>query len=354
MRKNKIMQIGVIGCGYWGPNFIRIFNQLKNTTVKYACDLNPLRLLRIKNLYPHIITTPHYLEVLQDVDIDAVVVATPVTTHYKIVKDAISFDKHTLVEKPISMHINEAQELIRMAKANQKILMVGHTFKFNPGIRKLKWLIDNNKLGNIYYIYSRRTNLGPLRKDVNAMWDLAPHDISIVSYLLDSQPLDVTARGQRFLEHALEDVVFITLTYPENIFVHLHVSWLDPRKVREITVVGSKKMAVFNDLNTELPISIYDKSVMKKKFKQDYDSFREFQMIVKDGKVTTPQIKKKEPLLLECSHFVDCIIKNNTPLTDGEDGLEVLKVLRALQVSLSSNGVGVALNTLDPVDKEKI
>lgn len=203
-RDNKEINIGIIGCGHWGPNFVRNFNQISGVRVKYACDLNLKRLSHIKGLYPHLTVTRNLAGVLKDEDVGAVIVATPAQTHYAIAKEALSHGKHVLVEKPISLKINQAQALIKIAKKKKKILMVGHTFKFNPGINKLKSLINDNLLGKIYYIYSRRTNLGPLRKDVNALWDLAPHDISIISYLLDSYPMNVTARGRQFLEHKQE------------------------------------------------------------------------------------------------------------------------------------------------------
>lgn len=339
----KKINLGIIGCGHWGPNFIRNFNQIKGVFVKYACDLNPDRLSHTKKLYPTIITTQDYLRILKDKDIYAVVISTPANTHYRLAKESLLYNKDTLVEKPIATDINKAEELINIAKDNNRILMVGHTFKFNLGIRKLKWLIDNNKLGKIYYIYSSRTNLGPLRKDINAMWDLAPHDISIFNYLLNTTPLSVIARGEKYLSHNLEDICFITLTFPNKVLAHIHVSWLDPKKVREIVVVGSKKMAIFDDLNMQAPISVYDKSVMRKRFKQDYDSFEEFQMIIRNGKVAMPKIKKEEPLRVECRHFIECIRKNKTPLTDGKDGLEVLKILVAIQHSLSKAGAQISL-----------
>ena len=332
------ISIGIIGCGYWGPNFVRNFNQIKGVSVKYVCDLSLERLSHIKKLYPDIIATKDYLSVLKDKDVTGVVVATPASRHYKISREALLYGKNLLVEKPIAMDIGEAKKLIEFAAKKKKILMVGHTFKFNPSVIKLRELIKSGSLGQVYYIYSRRTNLGPLRKDANAIWDLAPHDISIMNFVLGKNPLSVSAQGAKYLPHDLEDVAFISLNYPNRILVHIHVSWLDPKKTREIVVVGSKKMAVFDDLNTDAPISVYDKSVMKKRFKQDYDSFEEFQMIIKNGDVQTPQVKKQEPLGAECSHFIECIRENKAPLTDGKDGLEVLKVLVGIHRSLASNG----------------
>lgn len=322
---------------------MRNFNSLRESYVKYVSDLNQERLVHIKKLYPAVLTTYDYRRQLEDKDVDAIVISTPAHRHYSIARDALLSNKHVLVEKPITTEVDEAKDLINLARDKKLTLMVGHTFKFNPGVNKLKLLIESKKLGKIYYIYSHRTNLGPLRKDVNAMWDLAPHDISIISYLLNSQPIDVSARGNKFLEHYLEDVVFINFNYPYNIFAHAHVSWLDPRKVREIVVVGSKKMAIFDDLDFNQPVKIYDKTVVKKHFRQNYDTFKEFQMIVKEGATTAPAIVFKEPLRIECEHFVRCIKKGEVPLTDGIDGLNVLKVLIAAQQSLSNNGASVSI-----------
>ncbi len=338
-----MIKIAVIGCGHWGPNFVRNFSQLKGVCVKYACDLDHRKLTGIQKNYPDIITTNNFLRVLKDKDVEAVVIVTPAVTHYKLTKQALLRKKHVLVEKPIAKTTKQAQQLINIARSKKRVLMVGHIFKFNSGICKLKSLIKAKKLGRIYYIYSRRTNLGPLRKDVNSMWDLALHDVYIISYLLGSQPLDVTARGKRFLSHGFEDVSFMTMTYPKNMFAHVHVSWLDPRKVRDITVVGDKQMAVFDDLAGNKPIKIYDKSVIKKCFKQDYNTFKEFQMITREGKVYCPRVGHKEPLKKECSHFIQCIRGKTKPLTDGRDGLSVLRVMVGLEESLKKDGKLVKL-----------
>lgn len=343
MKKEKKINIGIIGCGYWGPNFIRNFRSLNGVYIKYACDFNPERLKHIHSLYPGIITINDHRAVVKDRQINAVIVATSATQHYELVKEALLNNKHVLVEKPIATKIDEAKELIGIAEKNGNILMVSHTFKFNPAVIKLREIIKSGSLGKIYYIYSRRTNLGPIRKDVNAMWDLAPHDISIINYLLDDTPLYVQAQGEKYLPHNLEDVSFITLTFPKKVLAHIQVSWLDPRKTREMVVVGDKKMAIFDDLNPQAPITIYDKSIMTKKFRQEYDSFQEFQMIIKNGKAQIPKIKLEEPLRIECRHFLDCIRENMTPLTDGRDGLEVLRVLLAIQESLVKKSAKISL-----------
>lgn len=331
-----MIELGIIGCGHWGPNFVRNFNQAKGACVKYVCDLSQEKLTHIKKLYPKIEITKNHEEVLDNKNITAVVIATPANTHYKLVKKFLLAGKHILVEKPITIKISEANELIKIANDKKRILMVGHTFMYNTAIRKIKSYIQKGEFGRIYYLYSRRTNLGPLRKDVSAMWDLAPHDISIFSYFLNANPIELLAKGEDYLQKGKQDVAFITATYSKKIIANMHVSWLDPHKVREITIVGSKKMLVFNDLDTKEPIKIYDKMVMKKKYKQSYDTFEEFQMIIKEGKTKAPRIKLNEPLKVECEHFLNSIKQNKQPLTDGLNGLNVLKVLNAVESSLKS------------------
>lgn len=339
-----MINIAIIGCGHWGPNFIRNFNQEQEACLYEVCDVTPGRLEYVQQIAPHVRVSSDYNQLLKNDEIDAVVISSPAATHYGIAKECLLKDKHVLVEKPLATEVDLAEEIVELARKRKKILMVGHTFKYNPAVQKMKQFIKNKELGQIYYVYSRRTNLGPLRRDVSAMWDLAPHDISILSYLLEAQPCEVVAKGQKYLQHNLEDVTFITLTYPGGILANIHVSWLDPRKVREVTVVGDEKMMVFDDLNIAEPIRIYDKKVVKKKFKQDYSSFEEFQMIIKDGSVFMPKVQMEEPLKIECKHFLDCVRNGKKPLTDGQDGVEVVRVLTAVQKSLERNGDTIRLS----------
>lgn len=339
----KDIKIGVIGCGYWGPNFVRNFAKLKGVSVKYACDSSPERLSHIKALFPHITAVRNYSTVLKDRQVDAVVIATPAQAHYKLVKEALLNGKHVLVEKPVTVELKDARELIGLAAAKKKTLMVGHTFMYNAAVNKIKEILDNKELGRVYYIHSRRTNLGPLRKDVNAVWDLSPHDISIVTYLLGALPLEVSAYAQKFLSHKLEDVGFIILRYPRNVLVHIHVSWLDPKKIREMTIIGSRKMLVYEDTDPASPIRICDKGVMKKKYEKEYHTFRQFQLIIRDGLVSTPAVPQDEPLKRECRHFIDCLKFKRKPLSDGENGLQVLRVLEAINRSLIKRGAFVKL-----------
>lgn len=334
----KVVNLGIIGCGHWGPNFVRNFSHLPGAHVCEVSDLNIERLMHIKRLYPSVKISQDYERLLGDDKLDAIIIATPAVTHYKIAKECLHKNKHVLVEKPIALKVNEAEELIRLSQKRKRVLMVGHTFLYNPAINKMQKLIKKGELGRIYYFYSTRTNLGPLRTDINAMWDLAPHDISIFSYLLDSEPYQVAARGGVYLQENMQDVAFITLNYPNKVVAHIHVSWLDPRKIRTITMVGDQKMVVFNDLDNKEPIRVYDKRVMKKRHPYDYDTFEEFKMIIQEREVAIPRIKMIEPLKDECHHFLDCIVKNKVPLTDGNNGLKVLKVLIAIQRSLNKDG----------------
>jgi predicted dehydrogenase len=331
--------LGIIGCGHWGPNYVRNFSSMPASDICWVSDLNSERLEHIKQLYPAVKITKDYKKILNDRSIDAVVVATPTVTHYNIARECLEFGKHILVEKPLAVTFRDAGELVALAKKKKRILMVGHTFEYNPAINKMKEFIKKGSLGKVYYLYSTRTNLGPLRSDVNALWDLAPHDISIFSYILESQPLRVSAHGAGFLQKGIEDIVFITLYYPKNIVVGIHVSWLNPRKIREITAVGSKRMLVFDDLNSLSPIHLYNKGVVRKPYSLPYyNTFREFKLIIREGKVTIPKIKMKEPLRIECQHFVDCIIQREEPKSNGKDGLDVVMVLEAIQNSLKDSG----------------
>jgi len=333
-----MIRIGIVGCGYWGPNFVRNFNQIPGSSVVAICDLRQERLEEIRQLFPDIKTYNTVDPLLNDKNIDAVVISTPATTHYAVAKAALENNKHVLVEKPLSVKTADCEDLIRLARNSGKVLMVGHTFLFNPAVRKMKELLDRKTLGKLYYIHCRRTNLGPLRKDVNAVWDLCAHDIAIINYLLGNKPLKASARAARFLSHRVEDVGFITLEYPRNILVHAHVSWLDPKKIREMTIIGSKKMLVYDDTNSLEPIRVYDKKVMKKKYDRPYHDFKEFQLIITDGEVTIPKVNMTEPLKHECQHFLDSIIKNVAPLTDGKNGLETVAVLEAIDKSIKNNG----------------
>jgi predicted dehydrogenase len=330
-----MVNIGIVGCGHWGPNHVRNFSSFPNSKVLTCCDLDKKRLSHIKKMYPVVKTTMDYKILLRDANIQAIVIATPTSTHYKLSKEALLAGKDVLCEKPLSLTVKESQELISIAKAKKRILMVGHVFLFNSGIRKIKESIDTGLLGRIYYLRSARTNLGPIRNDVNVVLDLAVHDISIFSYLLSKQPVAVNATASKILRENLEDIAFISLHYPESILANIHVSWLDPRKVREITVVGDKKMAIWDDLSTTDMVRIYDKGVIKEPY---YDDFGEFQLLLREGDVSVPKINPVEPLRAQSLHFIESVENRRTPLCDGKNGLDTVKVLEAIQKSLANKG----------------
>jgi len=332
-----LINIGVIGCGHWGPNHIRVFSQLPNTEVLMCADINEDRLKNIKALFPSIETTKDYKEILKNPNIDAVCIASPTKTHFSLTKEALENQKHVLCEKPLTLEAEESATLKKIADKNKKVLMVGHVFIFNQGVRRLKEYIDSGELGRIYYAHSERTNLGPFRYDVNALWDLAPHDISIFNYLFNSCPISVSARGQKCLGNSLEDLAFANLEYPNDILVNVHVSWLDPRKVRQITIVGDKKMVVWDDLDQQGPIKLYDKHVERTSI--FYETYGEFQLLSKDGNITMPKIGLGEPLKNQGQYFIECIEKKKAPeLSDAKKGYDVVKTLCSIQTSIGEKG----------------
>ncbi len=337
-----MIHVGVIGCGHWGPNHIRIFSHSPNSQVLMCADLNQERLKSIKTLFPHIQTTTDYKEILKNPQIMAVCISSPTNTHFALTQEALEHDKHVLCEKPLALTSQECQKLKDLAMQKKKILMVGHVFVFNLGIVKLKEYIQSGELGRIYYAHSERTNLGPFRYDVNALWDLAPHDISIFNYLFDHCPQSVSARGQKCLGTSQEDLAFSTLEYPNDILVNVHVSWLDPKKVRQITIVGDKKMVIWDDLDNIGPIKLYDKHVEKTAV--FYETYGEFQLLSKEGSITIPNVGFNEPLKIQDQYFLNCIVTNKeSDLADAQKGLEVVKTLCAIQESINKRGVPIAI-----------
>lgn len=335
-----MVRLGVIGCGHWGPNHVRNFSSLPDSQVTWVADLSDERLKCIKDSYPHVSTTKDYKDILKDPKVDAVVVSTPTATHYQIVKDCLGAEKNVLCEKPLTLHKWESEELVELAEKKNKILMVGHVFLFNVGVRKLKEYIDDGSVGKVYYVHSTRVNLGPIRNDVNVIWDLASHDISIFCFILNGFPEKVSANGKSFLRNNIEDVAFISLMFPNKVLANAHVSWLDPRKVREITVVGDKKMMVWNDIALEDTLRIYERSVEPEFY---YTDFGEFQLLPKEGNVIVPKLKLSEPLRNQAGHFIDCVKERKKPLSDGEFGWKVVRVLEAAQSSLTKGGKAVNL-----------
>lgn len=289
----------------------------------------------VRKFYPNVAVTDDYHMILREESVDAVVVATPASTHAAIVKECLEYDKDVLCEKPLTLHLQEAEVLVKLAEKRQRILMVGHTFLFNAGIRKLKDYISVGYFGKIHYMHSVRTSLGPIRNDSNAVWDLAAHDVSIYSFLLECQPISVTARGEKYLRETIEDVAFVSITFPPNILASIHLSWIYPQKIRTLTIVGDKRMATWDDLNNLEPIKIYDKGVYQEPF---YQSYGEFQFLLREGDILIPKIDLYEPLRLQSQHFVDCVVRRETPVSDGRFGLDVVKVLAAIQKSMDSGG----------------
>ena len=326
--------IGVIGCGNWGPNYVRVFNFLKKTEVKVCCDVEINKLEKVKEFYPNIETTQLYEDVLDNNDVDAVVISTPTSTHYELAKASLEKGKDVLCEKPLTVKSEESIDLIEIAEKNKKILMVGHIFLFNEGIKRLRKYIEDEEFGDIYFIQCLRTNLGPIREDVNAVYDLASHDIYICSYLLNSKPTSALAKAEDFIRNGVEDVAFISLTYPNRSLANILVSWLNPTKKREITIVGSEKMAIWDDLNVSEPIRVYDKGIVKE---DTYNDFGEFHYLTRDGDVLIPKIKFSEPLKSQAEHFIQCVEKREKPIADGYAGLDVVKTMEEIQNSINKS-----------------
>jgi predicted dehydrogenase len=335
------VKVAVVGCGYWGPNLVRNFHQLPTADLVSCCDIDPQNLDKIKALYPAVRTTVSYAEVLADGEIEAVALAAPARTHHELARDALLADKHVFVEKPLAMSSEEAEELIALARKRNRTLMVGHVFEYNPAVLKIKELIDGGQIGQVYYIYSNRVNLGRVQSDINALWSIAPHDVSILLYLLGTMPLSVSAIGATYLNSKVEDVVFVTMTFPAGVLGHVQASWLDPSKVRRMTIVGREKMIIYDDIADEGKIKIYDKGVVYRKGKEDI--YGEFQYKVHSGDIYIPKIEMTEPLRNECAHFIECVRTGARPRTDGENGLRVVRVLEAAQVSLDRGGILVKL-----------
>jgi predicted dehydrogenase len=328
------IKVGIIGCGYWGPNLIRNFVEISRSEVVTVADLRKERLSHIKASYPQIKVTRDYQQLFKQ-DLDAVVIATPPATHHRIARDSLEHGLHVLVEKPMTVNCQQAEELIGIAQAKDLVLMVGHTFEYNAAVHTLKQLIDSGELGQIYYVDTARLNLGLFQHDLNVLWDLAPHDISILLYILGRHPISVSAHGSPCVFEGIHDVVYIDMMFPDYILAHIHVSWLEPCKVRRTTVVGSKKMVVYNDIQTSEKIKIYDKGVDKPPYT---DSYADFQFSYRYGDVLIPNIRFSEPLRQECQHFLDCIRNRCKPQSCGQTGLDVVKILEAAQKSLNKNG----------------
>ncbi len=340
MEQESLIKIGLIGCGYWGPNYARVFHFMPSAQVTVCSDLDAGKLARLKHQFPAVHTTDTYEQMLIDSQVDAVIVSTQATTHYPIVKKCLEAGRHVLVEKPLTMKVEEGQELVELAARKKKVLMVGHTFLYNGAVRKMKECVDKGMLGKIYYMQATRTHLGLIRKDVNAIWDLAPHDVSIFAYLLGKWPQSVCAVGGSYLKHGQEDVAFINLMFPDGVIGNIHVSWVDSNKVRQVAVIGSQARVVFDDLNNLEKVRIYEKGISIDK---PYDTFGEFQLLLRDGDIVSPKIEPHEPLRKVCEEFLGGIAKGAPVLADGENGLNVVRVMQAIETSIKRGGQSVAV-----------
>lgn len=332
MNEVKKLNFALVGVGYFGPNYARILSELDNADLVWCCDTNKEALLKMKKLYPTIKITRRLKDILNDQKVDCLIVVTPAQAHYKMVKKALEANKHVLVEKPLTTTVRDAQELVSLSKKKKRVLAVDHTFKLNSGIKKLKEIIDAGELGKIYYMYGLYNALGPIRKDVSAMWDLSPHFIYTANYLLNSKPSSVLARGRDLLIKGMDDVVFLTFEYENGVLFNLHSSWLDPLKVRQLVVIGSKKMAVFDDVSPDAKLQIYDKSATV-----DSDpNFAKLNVILRIGDMIVPKLDNKEPLKEVVLDFMRSVSEGKKPFSSAEEGLETVMILSAAQKSLKN------------------
>lgn len=333
------VKIGVAGFGYWGPKLVRNLREMPGADLRSVVDLDAERLARVRAQYPGLQTTQSYDELLGS-DVDAVVVATPIRTHFRLAKAALLAGKHVMVEKPLTATSAEGEELVDLAARMGLVLMVGHTFEYNAGIRALRDIVASGELGEIYYVDMARLNLGLFQADINVLWDLAPHDLSILLYVLQRDPVAVSARGTASVTPGIHDVAYVELRFPDNILAHVHLSWLDPCKVRRVTIVGSKKMVVCNDLQEAEKIRIYDKGVHRP---YETDEFQDFHLAYRYGGISIPHIPFREPLRVQCEHFTECIRTGGQPQSDGRVGLKVVRVLEQADKSLQNGGARESL-----------
>ena len=330
-----MVNIGVAGCGYWGPKHIRVCHELAEANLTAVCDLDENRLQQVRNQYPYLEVFLNFKEFLQN-SVDAVVIATPVNTHFQIAREALLCGKHVLIEKPITASSQEAAELIELAEKQNLVLMVGHTYEYSPAVEFLREIVSSGELGDIYSIDADRLNLGLYRRDVNVLWDLAPHDISIMLSVLNEDPVEVSARGTHHIDSSICDIAYLEIVFANGTLGHVHVSWLHPRKIREITMVGSQKMVVYDDVSESEKVHIYDKGVAISN--DGGNGFSVWPPNYRYGDVTIPFIANAEPLKQECSHFIKCITEGSRPRSDGWAGLKVTSILEAADKSLANGG----------------
>jgi predicted dehydrogenase len=320
-----VTKVGLAGLGYWGPNLARNFDELAE--LAWLCDLSDENRERFATRFPGARMTADFDELLADEAVEAVILATPVTTHFELAKRALEAGKHVLVEKPPALTGAEAEDLVTTAEEQERVLMPGHLLLYHPGVARLKELIESGELGEVLYVYGNRQNLGQIRKDENALWSLGVHDLSVILYLLEEEPVEAWARGESFLTEGVEDVVFCYLRFPSGKVAHMHLSWLDPHKMRRITVVGRDKMAVFDDMELDRKLTVYDKGPVERAA-----TYGEW--VTRTGDIHSPKIANDEPLRLECEHFLRLVAGDGDPLAAARDGLAVVRTLEQLQASL--------------------
>jgi predicted dehydrogenase len=330
--------VGVVGCGYWGPNLVRNFKGLPDCKLKAMCDVSEARLKHMRSLYSDVEGITDFEHLLNGVGLDAVVVAAPVKHHYLLAKASLLAGKHTLIEKPMASNSAQCEELIEIAESKGLVLMVGHTFLYSAPVQKITEIVQAGDIGELRYINSRRLNLGLFQKDINVAWDLAPHDISIILHILGEFPVVVNCQGNAHVTSGIEDVTNISLSFRQKRFATIQSSWLEPRKVREMTIVGTRRMIVYDDLQTHEKIRIYDVRVERP---PHYDTFADFHYSYHYGDSYIPYLKQEEPLRTECQHFLDCIVKGARPQTSGYEGLNLVRILEAASASLKENGAPV-------------
>ncbi len=334
----KPVRVAAVGCGYWGPNAIRNLDAVPGFQLCCVCDSDADRLRVVAARYPTARSTTDVNSLFEDTCIDAIYISTPVSTHYALVKRALESGKHVLVEKPLATTVEQAEALAALAAGLGLTLMVGHTFVFSPPVRKVKQLIDSGVIGPIYYVETTRVNLGLFQKDVSVLWDLGPHDLSILNYWLGEAPIQVSARGRSFLGEALEDVAFLTLEFPSGILAQVQISWLAPSKLRRTSIVGRERMVVYDDLEPVEKVKVYDRGVDRQPA-----SFGEYQLTYRSGDILSPRLDATEPLYLECAHFLECIRSGREPDTSPRSGVEVVRVIQAAERSLRQGGAPQAI-----------
>jgi predicted dehydrogenase len=336
------VSVGLVGLGYWGPNLARAFSDLPGARLKWLCDRDPDARLRAGMRHPEAQLTASFDDLLNDDDLDAIIVATPPTTHAELALAALQHDKHVFVEKPLALKARDADRIVAEAARRDRCLVVGHVLLHHPAIRKLKELVETNELGDVFYLYANRQNLGKVRRDENALWSLGPHDVAVLLYLLDDQPVEVSARGDCYLQDGVADVVFAHLRFATGITAHLHLSWLDPHKFRKLTVVGSKRMAVFDDMENERKLTIYESNAVV----PTTENFGEY-VQVRFGDIVSPRLASSEPLRLEAEHFIAGLRSSSPAAASSREGAAVVHVLEALQHSLDRGGATVRLDQLE-------